>query len=196
MPHVSTLLARNHNSAANQTVKLLVNSNPRRGLAKVFASESERSSNRRIPCPANPRLKTHCPVQFQNIIGIRAHARKFTIEPPTKLYLIGDFLDDIRLRNKTMELLIEKFQTKASVPRGHLVGLIWDNTAPSSLLKKWILDVVVKYCSRRYLADDAATMPADFVLQVALRLLPDGPVQLDGSFMARKSDYLEAEEIV
>jgi hypothetical protein len=56
-----------------------------------------------------------------------------------KLYLLGDFLDDIKLRTKTMELLVASVKTVNTFPSVDHIALIWNNTTAKSLLRTWML---------------------------------------------------------
>jgi hypothetical protein len=112
-----------------------------------------------------------------------------------KLYLIGDSLDDVRLRIKTMELLIDSIKTRDTFPRVNDIKLIWDNTTSDSLLRCFILDVAVKYYNQTYFAQFAAMFPADLVLQIALKSLSEKSVDIDPSFITDASKYLEVEKV-
>jgi hypothetical protein len=125
-----------------------------------------------------------------------------TIVPPEpsttaliKLYLLGDFLDDVRLRNATMRLLVASVHTYKTSPRVVSIKSIWNNTAPNSLLRSWIVDVAARYYDKATFAEHAVTFPAEFVLQVALKLLPVQHVGVTGSFLRQVSKYLEVEEV-
>jgi hypothetical protein len=115
--------------------------------------------------------------------------------PLIELYLIGDFLDDVRLRNTTMELLVESVKTHNTFPRADSIKLICDHTTANSPIRAWILDVAAKYYDRASFAEHAVIFPADFVLQVALRLLPEHLVDVDPLFLASASKYLKVEEV-
>jgi hypothetical protein len=112
-----------------------------------------------------------------------------------KLYLIGDFLDAVRLRIKVMELLVASVKTFATFPRVSDITLIWENTTANSLLRSWMLDLVAKYYDREAFAMHAASFPADFVLQVTLRLLPEPSVYVGPPFDVDASKYLEVEVV-
>lgn len=83
------------------------------------------------------------------------------------LYLLGDVLDDVKLRNKAMQLL----SAQVMHPRPETVGRIWENTPTTSILRKWTLDITIFNLARQCFADNAEDYPADFVMQMATRLL-------------------------
>jgi hypothetical protein len=114
-----------------------------------------------------------------------------------KLYLIGDFLDDLRLRIKTMELLVASVKSIETFPKVNAIKMIWDNTTANSLLRSWILDLAIRYYDRASFAKHAERFrfPADFVLQVTLKILPEQSTGIDPSFMTDASKYLEVEVI-
>lgn len=112
-----------------------------------------------------------------------------------KLYLVADYLDDVRLRNKSMEALIAFFKRRDTMPSATSIQLIWENTTPSSRLRAWIVDVTAKYCNRESFAHCSDLLPSDFVLQIALKLMPEGPIRRDPTFLAKATEYLEVEEI-
>jgi hypothetical protein len=98
-----------------------------------------------------------------------------TIVPPEpsiraliELYLLGEFLNDVKLRNATMRLLVASVHTYKTFPKVGSIKSIWNNTAPNSLLRSWIVDVAAKYYDKAAFAEHALTFPAEFVLQVAL----------------------------
>lgn len=110
------------------------------------------------------------------------------------LYIVGDFLDDIRLRNKTMDLVVACIRNRPKTSDAKLFEILWNNTPPTSLLRSWIVDVIVKYYSLTSHAEDLAELPPGCVLQVTLRLMPKDPVLHDPTFMTKSLDYLEVEE--
>jgi hypothetical protein len=112
-----------------------------------------------------------------------------------KLFLLGDFLDDIRLRIKTMELLVASVKTVNTFPSVDSIALIWNNTTAESLLRTWMLDIVAKYSDQAAFARWTDKLPAGFVLQVALKFLPEQRCDIDPSFMTNASKYLEVEEV-
>jgi hypothetical protein len=108
------------------------------------------------------------------------------------LYLLGDVLDDVAFRNAAMQLLYTHSETTKNQPSGPTIARIWENTPEKSLLRKWVLDVTVLRLSRESFAEEAANYPAEFVLQLASKLMREvklTPKQLT----ARLSDYLERE---
>jgi hypothetical protein len=94
-----------------------------------------------------------------------------------------------------MELLVTTVRTQNTMPRAGSINLIWNNTTSGSLLRSWILDVAAHSYIRGTFAEHIAIFPADFVLQFALRLLPEQFVNFDSAYMASALKYLEVEVI-
>lgn len=110
------------------------------------------------------------------------------------MYLLGDVLDDIKLRNRAMQLL-SSHVINYRAPNPMTVRHIWANTPTTSLLRNWVVDVLILKLSREYFADHAATYPPDLVLQMATRLLKQTE-KLDNNNLEEKmssSEYLEPE---
>jgi hypothetical protein len=85
-----------------------------------------------------------------------------------ELYLLGDVLDDVKLRNKTLRLLNTHICMGGSHLNSSLVNIIWDHTASNSMLRKRAVDTVVNGLSASDFAAEGASWPADFMLQVAI----------------------------
>jgi hypothetical protein len=110
------------------------------------------------------------------------------------LYLLGDVLDDVKLRNKAMQLLSAQVAAYAQ-PNHKTICHIWRNTPPNSLLRKWTVDIKISNASRKLFVEHAEHYPAEFMLQVATTLLqqtkPTGRKKLKE--MLSSSEYLEPE---
>ena len=59
------------------------------------------------------------------------------------LYLLGEYLDDLRLRNAAMKALITNGKLWAIQLRPGLVDHIWKSTLPDSFLRKLIVDATI-----------------------------------------------------
>jgi hypothetical protein len=63
-----------------------------------------------------------------------------------ELYLLGDVLDDVKLRNKTLRLLNTHICMGGPHLNSNLVNIIWDHTASNSMLRKWAVDALSMVC--------------------------------------------------
>jgi hypothetical protein len=86
------------------------------------------------------------------------------------LYLLGDVLDDVKLRNKAMQLLNAHVAAHLS-PGFATICHVWENTPPSSILRKWMVEVTIMKLKSESFAENAGNYPADYVVQVATTLL-------------------------
>jgi hypothetical protein len=86
------------------------------------------------------------------------------------LYLLGDVLDDTKLRNKAIQLLSVQV-TEHSAPSCQTISHIWSKTPTTSILRKWTVDVTIMNLNRVQFAENAESCPADYVFQVATKLL-------------------------
>jgi len=112
------------------------------------------------------------------------------------LYLLGDVLDDVKLRKKTLQLLNtalcsdEGFLSTANCNR------IWEHTPPDSSLRKWIVDAYVTLCDHEIMATCGTSFSAEFVLQVAIKALEE--IKSGGANEAglneRVKTYMEPED--
>ena len=107
--------------------------------------------------------------------------------PLVKFYVLGDFLDDVKARDKALRLLIaERF-----CPTPETVGFIWDHTTSSSLLRQAAYDGVAKKMDIIDFARKVKQYPAEFVQQFAVKLFYHAPAGLIYP-SARLQDFLDA----
>jgi hypothetical protein len=87
-----------------------------------------------------------------------------------RIYLVGDVLDDVKLRNIATRLLnAQVLEHGAVAPR--MIRLIWENTTAPSPLRRWTVLTTIMATNRKYFARNAARYPADFMTQVAAEAL-------------------------
>lgn len=108
-----------------------------------------------------------------------------------ELYLLGDALDDVHLRNRVMKTLVLDTTT---VPCLQTVHRVWEHTPDSSLIRKMILDRAISRTKRAYLVDNLTQHPETFVQQVALTLLQGAQKLSREAFEAKLPSYLEPVE--
>jgi hypothetical protein len=110
------------------------------------------------------------------------------------LYLLGDVLDDVKFRNKAMQHLITH-AAENQQPGFKTICHIWKNTPTSSILRRWTVDLAIMNLKRDYFVEHAEDYPAEFVLQIATKLLqqtkPSGRKKLKE--MSSSPEYLEPE---
>lgn len=107
--------------------------------------------------------------------------------PLIKLYLLGDFLDDVSLRNKAMSLLF----SLEVCPSELSVNFIWNNTLHGSLLRNWVIDLIAWRQAPSDFASCVALYPAEFVQQLAVKLRQQFSATGSGHRSAKLQDYLE-----
>jgi hypothetical protein len=95
--------------------------------------------------------------------------------PLIKLYILGDFLNDVKLRNRAMTLLV----SLKRCPSWISIELIWANTAIGSRLRDWAMDMVRTKLGAGYFANSIKEYPAEFVQQIAVSLYVLGNVGTD-----------------
>lgn len=86
--------------------------------------------------------------------------------PLVKFYVLGDFLGDVKAREKALRLLIaERF-----CPTPETVGFIWDHTTSNSLLRQAAYDGVAARVGVIEFARKVKQYPAEFVQQFAVKM--------------------------
>lgn len=108
-----------------------------------------------------------------------------------ELYLLSDALDDIRLRNKALQMLVldtERFPCPKSVQR------VWAKTPDNSPLRKMLVDRAMLRTRRDYIIERLSKLPEDFVRQIAASLLQAPPIPARKVFEAKLTSYLEPVE--
>ena len=86
------------------------------------------------------------------------------ILPLVKFYVLVDYLQDVRARNKALRLLI----LRRRCPSPETVGFLWEHTAQGSLLRQWAVDAVSAKLGVDKFARAVGSYPAEFVQQVAV----------------------------
>ena len=124
---------------------------------------------------------------------IASEAKLSLTNPLVKLYLLGDMLDNRKLRNKTMQTLHDLTHRTLGglTPEG--ICHIWENTSEGSMLRKWAIDFTVLR-SRKKLANDVPRYPSDFVQQIAVKLMEQTQNISAAAFLARAQEYQEADD--
>jgi hypothetical protein len=118
-----------------------------------------------------------------------------------ELYLLGDVLDDIKLRNKILRLLNAQICEDCQ-ELWHLspsdYNLIWNHTTPNSLFRKWAVDAMVSAMPGTCFEENIALWPTYLSQQLAIKYMN----QLEGlegygsdyeGLEKRLKDYMEAD---
>jgi hypothetical protein len=110
------------------------------------------------------------------------------------LYLLGDILDDLLLRNTAMRSLVIHIPGWSVIPSVGLVNHIWASTPAGSPLRQVIIDIIVKRVGRANL-ERCVTVdhPAEFLHDMAVVLLKQVPTVSAERFISGMNGYLEAE---
>jgi hypothetical protein len=110
-----------------------------------------------------------------------------------ELYLVGDALDDLLLRNKVIRLLV---MDTSVLPRPSIVERVWKKTPESSPIRKVLVDRATIRTKRDFLTSNLVHFPRGFVLQVAVSLLQEVPAKGKELLEAKLPSYLEPVEPV
>lgn len=88
-----------------------------------------------------------------------------------RLYLLGDYLDDVRLRNVTIKALT-KYGTCPSIKE---CNMIFERTPPTSPLRKWTADAIISLADRHTFERLSVLYDLDLTLQIAIVLMHHRP---------------------
>lgn len=105
-----------------------------------------------------------------------------------ELYLLADALDDIKLRNKTMEIMVTQAR---GLPHPHTLMRVYERTPCSSLIREMLVDRAVLRLRRDDFARYIAEYPAEFVQEVAMQLMGRESIASRDKFTARLPFYME-----
>lgn len=91
------------------------------------------------------------------------------------VYLLGDVLGDVKLRNQAMQLL-NTHVSEWKIPSIPSICKIFENTPANSKLRDWAVDITIMRQSRQRFSQATAYYPAEFLSQIAVKLLHEVPV--------------------
>jgi hypothetical protein len=151
------------------------------------------------------RLREVSPDSFRLYLGwVYSHDLKFTSDPRDddnddddqahpyeqakfcELYLLADLLNDVRLRNRTMEILVTQMR---SLPHPHTIWRVYERTASKSLMREMLVDKAIMRIDRSDFARDIGEYPPEFVQDVAIQLLHRDRGGSQEQFVARLPFY-------
>jgi len=110
------------------------------------------------------------------------------------LYLLGDVIDDILLRNAAMRVLVTQSKVWMCQAQTDLLNHIWESTPPKSLLRKMIVDKTIMRLDRGSMTDDTmADYPKDMLHCIARALMMKSTHVTYDVFASGLDGYLEPE---
>lgn len=112
-----------------------------------------------------------------------------------EIWLLGDFLDDVKFRNEALRLLHTHTIEAKSLLDYENYHIIWDRTLPRSLLRAWAVDSFIAMVSRDWFSKHANLFPAEFVSAVATHAIPRVATEYRGEegLGKRFADYIEPD---
>jgi hypothetical protein len=93
------------------------------------------------------------------------------------LYLLGDRLDDIQLRNEANKKLFASMRKVDAVPGHGITMRVWESTMPGSLLRKMLVDMVILRFSRTLFAESVSLYHPEFLQEVAVAAVNAAPTE-------------------
>lgn len=98
-----------------------------------------------------------------------------------ELYLLGDVLKDVKLRNKTLRLLYLHFKECNTVLTTEQCRIVWEHTTSDSSIRKMVVDHIATVMAPGLFREMRAELPTDLALEIALMFMnryfkdDDGP---------------------
>jgi hypothetical protein len=111
----------------------------------------------------------------------------------TELYLLGDVLDDLQLRNAAMRAWVLKTKIWNIQPATSVINQVWDSTLPGSLFRKMIVDHTIMRFDRGGFEQLSEHYPKDLLHSIAVALMKKIPTVNADTFVAGVNGYLEPE---
>jgi hypothetical protein len=111
------------------------------------------------------------------------------LQAAIELYLLGDVLDDIRLRNKIVQVLVT--DDLELVPGSRTLHQLWARTTPASLLRKMYVVIFTRRVDREEFAKIVASYPAELVQEIAVAALKQTERINAECFISKLAIFLE-----
>lgn len=112
-----------------------------------------------------------------------------------ELYLLGDVLKDVKLRNKALRLLYRHFNVDKTTLTTEQCHTVWEHTASDSSIRKMVVDHIATTMTPASFRECRAELPADLALEIALMFMERYFNQDDGpdtkAFEWRLESYME-----
>lgn len=109
-----------------------------------------------------------------------------------ELYLLGDVLDDLHLRNEAIRTLVEKSREWRFHPPPDLMNRIWNLTTPESQLRKMIVDKTIMRWDRAF-TREVVDYPRELLQSLTMSLLDRVEIVPQAQFESGLEKYLESE---
>jgi len=116
------------------------------------------------------------------------------VKMATSLYVLGDILDDIRLRNTALKALTSYACVERKHPSVGSIRRAWINTPSHSLFRKWIVDTTFFQLRREHFAQRISHYPAEMVQLIALKGMQQFQFLESNELRARLMEYVEVED--
>jgi hypothetical protein len=112
-----------------------------------------------------------------------------------ELYLLGDVLKDVELRNRTLRLLYRHFGECNTTLTAEQCHTVWEHTASASSIRKMVVDHIATVMTPELFRECRAEYPTDLALEIALMFMNrnfrhDGPDE--AALRERLESYMEA----
>lgn len=108
-----------------------------------------------------------------------------------KLYVLGDVLDDLALRNKSMEIMVVRSLIWKSQPSVQVIKWAYENTPQSSPLRKKLVSAAILKMSRKAFKSNVANEHPEFVQEVAVLLMEQTKAQTSQALIDKLPEFLE-----
>lgn len=111
------------------------------------------------------------------------------------LHLLGETLDDIQLRNRSITVLFQSMRNQNLVAHHSHVKLVWESTLPHSQLRKMLVHVIVSRLDDKIFAKSVTQYPPEFVQDIAVTFMTAQSMVLPWQKTAeRLSQFQEVEK--
>jgi hypothetical protein len=111
-----------------------------------------------------------------------------------ELYLLGDSLDDVQLRNLATQRFCNCLEGTNKLPPPLTYVKIWSSTPSGSLFRKQLVDIVVARYERDTMAKTIAQYPSEFIQEFAIAAFFKAPLTTWEAAIGDNTKYLEPEE--
>jgi hypothetical protein len=157
--------------------------------SKFFrAACSERCSESkiiRLPEVSADDFRLYAHWVYNSTIDVEVEDVEETQDNCLRMYILGDVLDDYRLRNAAMELLIDSL-TSTTQPSPETVWDVYERTPEGSPLRKLLVDwrIGSGEGERDKFAVEVELYPAEFVQELAVALMRRSPIASSEAIVA------------
>lgn len=111
-----------------------------------------------------------------------------------ELYLLGDLLDNVKLRNATVKAILQHLGKDRLHPGPRNAQLVWEKTLPTSPIRRLMIDAIVLRSSHKCFEEKIEEWPVDMVRRVAVKLTHLGAYVRSSTVLDHSSKYLEVED--